>query len=75
VLDRPIEVARSPETTALGAAMLAFVALGVYSTIDQAAEAMAQPRTVVTPNARDSATYDDCYARWRMLAAHMEQAP
>jgi autoinducer 2 (AI-2) kinase len=75
VLDRPIEVARSPETTALGAAMLAFVALGVYSTIDEAAQAMAQPRTVVTPNARDSATYDDCYARWRMLAAHMEQAP
>jgi autoinducer 2 (AI-2) kinase len=75
VLDRPIEVARSPETTALGAAALAFVATGTYGSIDEAVAAMTEPRNVVTPDLRTSATYDDCYARWRMLAQHMEQAP
>jgi sugar (pentulose or hexulose) kinase len=30
VIDRPVELARSPETSAVGAAMLAFVALGQF---------------------------------------------
>ena len=75
VLDRPVEVARSPETTALGAAALAFVAVGVHRSIDEAVAAMALPTRRVTPDARDSATYDDCYARWREMLLHMERSP
>ena len=75
VLERPIEVARSPETAAVGAAALAFVAAGAYGSIAEAVAAMTEPRVVVTPGLRTSATYDDCYARWRILVQHMEQAP
>lgn len=42
VLDRPIKVAASEQTCALGAAMFAAVAAGVYSTVEEAQEAMGQ---------------------------------
>jgi autoinducer 2 (AI-2) kinase len=75
VLERRVEVARSPQTTAVGAAALAFVATGVFASIVEAVAAMTEPREIIEPNARDSAVYEDCYARWRMLVKHMEQAP
>lgn len=75
VLDRRVLVARSADTTAVGAAALAFQACGRFASLEEAVRMMARPRATVTPDARASAAYDDCYARWRLLVRHMELAP
>jgi len=71
VIDRPVQLARSPETSSVGAAMLAFVALGQFGSLTEAAEAMTGDQLVLEPRARLSAEYDDCYARWRGLSERM----
>jgi len=70
VVDRPVEVARSPETSAVGAAMLAFVALGRYGSVEESANVIGTGR-VVEPRLATSAVYDDCYARWCALSDEM----
>ncbi|HXK34146.1 MAG TPA: FGGY-family carbohydrate kinase [Dehalococcoidia bacterium] len=73
VLDRPVTVAASPETSALGAAALAFAAIGLHPSLRAALAEMARPRETVEPRARDSAAYDDVYARWRAMAEEFER--
>jgi autoinducer 2 (AI-2) kinase len=68
VLDRPIEVAASPETSALGAAALASAALGLHASLDAAVAAMTGGRHALTPALAVSAAYEDCYARWCALS-------
>jgi sugar (pentulose or hexulose) kinase len=72
VLARPIHVAASPETSALGAAAVASPAFGLHATIDDAIDEACRCMTVLEPNIRTSAIYDDCYARWRAVAAQLE---
>ncbi len=67
VLDRPIAVAATPNTTAIGAAMLGFVALGVHPTLEAAVGAMSHA-TTVEPDPRRATDYDDFYARWCTMA-------
>ncbi|MBF6599549.1 MAG: FGGY-family carbohydrate kinase [Dehalococcoidia bacterium] len=67
-VDRPLEVATTPETSALGAAVLASVALGRHASLATAATAMAGGRTIVEPDAAASAVYEDCYGRWCAMA-------
>jgi len=74
VVDRPVDVARTPETSALGAAMLAFAAIGTYGSIAEAMEAMAPGGRIVVPRAADSAEYEDYYMRWCQLSDHMAEA-
>jgi sugar (pentulose or hexulose) kinase len=74
VIDRPVELAPSPETSAVGAAMLAFVAIGRFGSLADAAEAMTGGRLTFEPRARQSAEYDDHYARWRELSQRMMEA-
>ena len=66
VLGRPVEVAVSPETSALGAALLAARAVG-GPFAGELEEALAQPRRI-EPDARVSAAYDDLYDRWCAMA-------
>jgi L-xylulokinase len=73
-IDRPVEVARTPETTALGAAVLAAVALGVYSTTGEATAAMCGTRARYEPDLRASTEYEDHYAQWCAMAEAMERA-
>ncbi|HZP56046.1 MAG TPA: FGGY-family carbohydrate kinase [Dehalococcoidia bacterium] len=73
VLDRPVEVARAPETTALGAAALASVAVGLHGTTEAGINTMTAPRTRLTPDAAASAAYEDVYARWCALADACER--
>jgi sugar (pentulose or hexulose) kinase len=68
VLDRPIEVASSPETSALGAAALASAALRLHPSLEAAAAAMTGGRRTLTPVLAVSAAYEDCYARWCALS-------
>ncbi len=73
VLDRPVDVARSPETSSLGAAVLAAATIGAYSSLADALQAISQPMRTHTPDPRASSTYDDCYARWCDMADKMAE--
>jgi autoinducer 2 (AI-2) kinase len=73
VIDRPVEVAAAPETTALGAALLATVAFGLHPSLGAAREAMTSDRRIIKPNARASADYEDCYARWCAMSDGFER--
>jgi sugar (pentulose or hexulose) kinase len=73
VLDRRLEVAAAPETSALGAAALASAAAGLHSSLDTAVLAMTGGRRVANPSPRTSAEYDDHYARWCEMADQFER--
>jgi autoinducer 2 (AI-2) kinase len=74
VISRPVHVARSPETSALGAAAIASPAFGLHATIDEALDAASREITRREPDMRTSATYDDCYQRWLAIATTLEGA-
>ncbi len=72
VIDRPVDVARVPETSGVGAAAVASPALGLHDTIESAAESMARPMQFIEPDARVSSVYEDGYARWCAMADQLE---
>lgn len=57
VVDRPIEVCASGEVSALGAAAVAFTAIGRYASIDEAAAAVARTDAVIEPRPEFAAEY------------------
>jgi L-xylulokinase len=66
-LGRPVSVAPTPETSALGAAMAAAVASGDFEGLDAAAAAMAGAPCRIEPSARRAALYEDRYQEWQKL--------
>jgi L-ribulokinase len=73
VLNMPIKVARSEQTPALGAAMYAAVAAGVYEHVEKAAEAMgAGFDAEYTPNTENAARYQALYDRYVALGRFVE---
>lgn len=68
VLGRPVRLARSPETSSVGAAAVASPVFGLHATLGEAIDAMAAGGRIVEPYARAAAIYDDVYARWSALA-------
>lgn len=73
VLNRPIKIARSEQTCALGAAMFAAVAAGVHKDIPTAMQAMgAGFDTVYEPRAEYAEIYDTCYAAYIRLGKVIE---
>ncbi|MCE7617260.1 ribulokinase, partial [Vibrio fluvialis] len=74
VIGRDIAVVRSEQCCALGAAIFAAVAAGVYDDARQAQAAMASPISAVyTPNADTQALRRERYAGYRELGQHLEQ--
>ncbi|MBI3415286.1 MAG: ribulokinase [Verrucomicrobia bacterium] len=68
VTGRPIKVAASEQTCALGAAMHGAVAAGAYPDIHTAARKMARVREeVYQPNAKHKPIYDELYAEYTRL--------
>lgn len=65
VMRRPLDVVREPESTCLGAAVLAAVAVGVYGTVDDAAAAMTATGARFEPDPATAAAYDALYAVYR----------
>ena len=61
----PVSVPRELETTALGAAMLAGVAVGFFANLQEAAQAAISVATYVEPNSQHRQAYDDAYALYR----------
>jgi sugar (pentulose or hexulose) kinase len=73
VIDRPVEVASAPETSALGAAVLASAAVGLHPSLRAAVAAMTRGCRLVRPDVRASARYEDGYARWCAMCDDFER--
>lgn len=73
VLNRPIDVIGSDQTVAMGAAMCASVAAGIYGSIAQAQAALV-PATekTVRPTVAGAAAYEAMYQKYLRLGGFME---
>ena len=68
VTGRPLKLSGSAQAPALGSAMHAAVAAGIYSDIHAAAEKMGKLKEgVVTPIAQNQAVYDKLFAEYKTL--------
>jgi sugar (pentulose or hexulose) kinase/phosphoglycerate dehydrogenase-like enzyme/ribulose-5-phosphate 4-epimerase/fuculose-1-phosphate aldolase/putative sterol carrier protein len=67
VLDAPLRVAASPETSAFGAALCAAVGAGVFPDLESAARALARPGRTALPDPERAARYDELYRSWAQL--------
>jgi FGGY-family pentulose kinase len=64
VLQRPIHLTRETESCALGAAMSAALAAGIYPDFDAAARGMVKVERVVMPNPENAGVYDELFGRY-----------
>jgi FGGY-family pentulose kinase len=64
VLKKPIHLPREKESCALGSAMAAAIAAGVYQDFDEAARAMVAIETQVEPDAANAILYDELFERY-----------
>ncbi len=69
ILGQPVHIPRVVEAGALGAAILAAVAIGLYADRESAMAAMVHPGPVFTPDPERAARYDEVYARWCAVEA------
>ncbi|MDR1390615.1 MAG: ribulokinase [Treponema sp.] len=70
VLDRPIQVPKGDQSVALGAAIFAAVAAGIYPDVRTAQEKLCAPVEITyTPNRALVPVYDKLYRRYRELGA------
>lgn len=71
VTGRPLKLAGSAQAPALGSAMHAAVAAGIYPSIQAAAEKMGKLKDeVVTPIATNQAVYDQLYTEYKRLYSY-----
>ncbi len=76
VTGRPIQVAASEQTCALGAAMHGAVAAGVYADINAAARKMVRPSAqMYKPNRAHKPVYDELYAQYTRMHDALGRAP
>ncbi len=74
ILNRPIKIARSEQTCALGAAMFAATAAGIYENVSQAMEQMgAGFDAEYLPDPNTAATYDQIYQQYQMFGGAIEK--
>lgn len=67
ILGRPVSTVRVREASCLGAAILAGVATGVYSTVGEGVDRTVEVSEVFEPNERQSAQYNDRFSLYRRL--------
>ena len=71
VTGRPLKLAGSAQAPALGSAMHAAVAAGIYPTIKAAAKKMGKlKKEVVKPDKKNKAVYDKLYAEYKRLYSY-----
>jgi xylulokinase len=61
----PVSVPAVTETTALGAAFLALVGIGAYSSLSEASDHIVQIRERIDPDPSTKSAYAEAYARYR----------
>ena len=64
ILGKPVHLTRESESCALGAAMTAAVAAGVYPNFDEAAHGMVAIEKVVEPNPANATVYNELFGRY-----------
>jgi L-ribulokinase len=74
VIDMPIRIHKSEQTCALGAAMFAATASGIYSSVEDAMEAMGQGFDVeYKPDPSAAAIYARRYKKYQTLGYFIER--
>jgi L-ribulokinase len=74
VMNMPIRIHRSEQTCALGAAMFAATAAGIYQRVEEAMEAMGQGFDAeYSPNKELVGTYEKRYQRYKRFGSFIEQ--
>ncbi len=66
VLNKPVLVPKS-DVTSLGSAIFAFVAAGVFSSIEEAQSKLCPDYDVISPDPEAAAVYDELFPLWRKL--------
>lgn len=69
VLGLPVEVGATPESTALGAALCAGVAVGVFADLAQGAQRLGSQARTVLPDSERVRAYQELYSGWQKLRA------
>jgi FGGY-family pentulose kinase len=64
LLKKPVHLARESEACALGSAMAAAVAAGVYPDFEQSAHAMVAFERLVEPDPRNASVYDELFGKY-----------
>lgn len=67
VSGRPVEIVDAADASPIGAAILAATAIGLSSSVQQAAERLSGGIETIDPNPSAKATYDRSYRRYRTL--------
>lgn len=76
VLNKPIQVARADQACALGAAMCAAVAAGIYATMEEAQQAMGSGFDAeYHPRPAEVAVYETLYHNYLHLGSFIENKP
>ncbi len=74
VMGMPVKITRTDQSGALGAAMFAAVAAGLYESVGQAQEKMGSGFiTTYHPDKKRTAFYDSMYGRYREIGAMLEE--
>jgi L-ribulokinase len=74
VLGKPIEIVSSDQSVALGAAIFASVAAGIYTSVSKAQQAMKSPiEHVVMPNTSTAEAYNKKYRQYLKLGTLVEK--
>lgn len=74
VMDMPIRIHKSEQTCALGAAMFAATAAGIYSTVEDAMKAMGSGfDTTYNPDKKKVAFYKKRFKKYKKLGAFIEK--
>ncbi|NHI82900.1 MAG: xylulokinase [Candidatus Thorarchaeota archaeon] len=67
VVNKPVIRTEIEEATALGAAMLAYLGIGIYDSLVETADCMVRPLTPLNPRDETRSIYDAGYTRYRTL--------
>lgn len=71
VTNKKVRVPKVKEATALGAALLAGVGVGVYDSIEDAVKDTIQWETEYLPNPKNHEIYQEEYSKWREIYKHI----
>ncbi len=74
ILCRPLELARHPDMVTMGAALLAGIGAGIYSSPQEAIELSYQSRRTFEPNPIWQELYEDVYSRYKRAVAALRES-
>lgn len=73
ILQKTVHVSGSTEAGALGCAIICAAALGVYASVEEAAQHMTSVKTSITPNSANKGFYTEKYEQYKTLYETLKQ--